>query len=121
MIIFQKPNRKINWKWNVRLNGYKLTLSDQIKYLGLYLDKHLTGHYQSKLVMQKLARALGMLSKVRHYVNKAELKNIFHAICESQLRYGCQILVSIKHSVHQRKSRKTPQFKEWKILKSKTL
>ena len=51
MIIFQKPNRKIDWKWNVRLTGYKLTLSDQIKYLGLYLDKHLTGHYQSKLVI----------------------------------------------------------------------
>ena len=28
MIIFQKRGSKINWKWNVRLNGYKLTLSD---------------------------------------------------------------------------------------------
>ena len=91
MIIFQKPHRKINWKWNVRLNGYKLTLSDQIKYLGFYLDKHSNGLYQSKLVMRKLARALGMLSKARHYVKKAELKNIYHAIFESHLRYCCQI------------------------------
>ena len=91
MIIFQKPIRKINWKWNVRLNGYKLTLSDQIKYLGLYLDKHLTGHYQSKLVMQKLAGALGKRSKVRYYVKKAELKNNYHAIFESHLCYGSQI------------------------------
>ena len=101
MIIFQKPGSRINWKWNVRLNGYKLTLSDQIKYLGIYLDKYLNGHYQSKLTMQKLAkylgiyldkylnghyqsklnmqklaRSLGMLSKFRHYVQVIELKNI---------------------------------------------
>ena len=74
MIVFQKPGSKIDWNWNIRLNGYKLSLSDQIKYLGIYLDKYLNGHYHSNLVMQKLARALGMLSKVRHYVNKAELK-----------------------------------------------
>ena len=36
----------------------------------------LYGHYQTKLVMQTLARSLGMLSKVRHYVSKIELKNI---------------------------------------------
>jgi hypothetical protein len=29
MMIFQKPGFEINLKWNVILNGYKLTLSDQ--------------------------------------------------------------------------------------------
>ena len=46
MIIFQKRGSKLNWKWNVRLNGYKLTLSDVIKYLGMYLDKFIDGLYQ---------------------------------------------------------------------------
>ena len=86
MIIFQKPGSRLDWKWNIRLNGYKLSESDQIKYLGIYLDKHLNGHYQSKIVMQKLIRAIGMLSKVRHYVDKNELKNIYHAIFETNLR-----------------------------------
>ena len=47
MIIFQKSGTKINWKWNVRLNGYKLPLSDQIKDFGIYLDKYLNGHYKA--------------------------------------------------------------------------
>ena len=51
--------------------------TDEIQYFGIYLNKYLSGHYQSKLVMQKLARALGMFLKVRHYVTKAELKNIY--------------------------------------------
>ena len=64
IIVFQKPGSKIDWHWNICLNGYKLTLSNHIKYLGIYMDKCLIGHYKSNLVMQKLAQALGMLSKV---------------------------------------------------------
>ena len=32
-----------------------------------------------------------MLSKIRHYVPKAELRSIFHAIFSSHMVYGCQI------------------------------
>ena len=32
-----------------------------------------------------------MLSKVRHYVPKEELKSIYHAIFSSHMTYGCQI------------------------------
>ena len=139
MIIFQKPGLKINWDWNIRLNGYKLTCSDQIKYLGIYLDKYLNGHYQTKLVIQKLARSLGMLSKVRHYVSNIDLKNIYHAIFESHLRYGCQIwyqfgtqLTREKVDKLQKKALRimsfkdfrepsSPLFKDWKILKMRDL
>ena len=99
MIIFQqKKGFKINWKWGVRLNGYKLKLYDQIKYLGMYLDKYLNGHYQSKLVIQKIARAIGMLSKVRHYAPKSEIKNIYHAIFESHLCLFLSRVVSKSYS-----------------------
>ena len=91
MIIFQKPGLTLNWKWNIPLNGYKLYLSDQIKYLGVFLDRFLNCHYQSNLFMQKLARAIAMLSKVRYCVHEIELKNIYHAIFEVYIRYGCQI------------------------------
>ena len=137
MIIFQKPGSRINWKWNVRLNGYKLTLSDQIKYLGIYLDKYLNGHYQSKLTMQKLTRSLGMLSKVRHYVQVFKMKKIYHAMLEAHLRYDCQIRFqsntnAIKEKIEQLQKKalrmfsfsdfrahSSPLFKKWKILKMK--
>ena len=123
----------------MRLNGYKLKISDQIKYLGIYLYKYLNGHYQSKLVIQKLARAIGMLSKVRHYAPKSEIKNIYHAIFESHLRYGCQIwflsnseFIKDKIEKLQKKALRfmsfsdlrepsSPLFKEWKILKIKDI
>ena len=91
MIIFQKPGLKLNWSWNICLNGHKILLSDETKYLGIYLDKYLNGHCQSEIIMQKLAQALGMLLKVRHYVGRLNgTKNIYHALFESHLQYVCQ-------------------------------
>ena len=89
--------------------------------------------------MQKLIKTLGMLLKFRHYVNKAEVKNIYHAIFESHLRYGCQIwfLSSIQFTREKvgklqkkvlrimyfsdLKEPYSPLFKEWKILKIKDI
>ena len=80
-----------------------------------------------------------MLSKVRHYVNKAELKNIDHAVFEPNLRYGCQILfLSSTQFIREKveklqkkalrimsfsdfKEPSSPLFKEWKILKIKDI
>ena len=85
--------------------------------------------------MQKLARAVGMLSKVRYYVHEIELKNIYHAIFEAHLSYGCQIWFQsnsefIKDKIQklQKKALRmmsfselhessSPLFKKWKILK----
>ena len=76
-----------------------------------------------------------MLSKVRHYVQESELKNIYHAIFESHLRYGCQVWFlssskAIKNKIEklQKKALRiisfsdfrdssSPLFKKWKILK----
>ena len=41
--------------------------------------------------MLKLAQALRILSKVRHYAAKTKLKNVYHALFEFHLRYVCQI------------------------------
>ena len=92
--------------------------------------------FQSQQVMHKLARALSMLSKVRHYVQKSELKNIYHAIFESHLRYGCQVWFlssskAIKNKIEklQKKALRiisfsdfrdssSPLFKKWKKANS---
>ena len=85
--------------------------------------------------MQKLPRALSMVSKVRHYVAKTELKHIYHTLFESHLRYGCHIWFQSNSQFTKDKIEKvqkkalritsfayfrTPSsslFKEWEILK----
>ena len=73
------------------MNGHKIIPSNHIKYLGIYLDPTLSGKHHCESLLQKLKRANGMLSKIRHYVPIEELKSIYHAIFSSHMLYGSQI------------------------------
>ena len=66
-------------------------MCDVIKYLGLYIDKHLNWKYHIQSTRIKLSRAVGMLAKIRHFVPKATLRVIYHSIFSSHLLYGSQI------------------------------
>ena len=57
----------------------------------MYMDPTLTGKAHCKILASKPIRANGLLSKVRHYVIKEELKSIYHAIFSSHLSYGSHI------------------------------
>lgn len=90
-IIFHKPGQNIDFEYKIKMNGHKLIPSEYIKYLGVFLDCTLNGRYHCEKLAMKLRRANGMLSKIRHFVPKEELKSIYHAIFSSHMSYGMQI------------------------------
>ena len=92
IILFRSCRTKITKKLNLRISGQKIRTKTQTKYLGVILDEHLNFKKQIETVKQKLARAAGVLAKLRHYVSKKVLKSIYYAIFDSNMRYGCQIL-----------------------------
>ena len=75
----------------IKMNGIKIKPSSHIKYLGVYLDASLTGNHHCDLLVKKLKRANGMLSKARHYVPSGELLSIYYAIFSSHMVYGSQV------------------------------
>ena len=91
LILFHKIGQKLNFDIKIKLNGHRLHPSDRIKYLGVYLDSILSGESHCKVLASKLRRANGLLSKIRHYVQKEELISIYHALFSSHLTYGVQI------------------------------
>ena len=92
LIFFNKPgDRSPSFNYKIKMNGHKLIPSDFIKYLGIYLDSHLIGKNQCNILLTKLKRANGMLSKARHYIPKEELHSLYYAIFSSHMVYGCQV------------------------------
>ena len=92
LIFFHKPgqiDKSFNYK--IKMNGHRIIPSDYIKYLGIFLDPTLSGKYQCEKLSLKLRRAIGMISKLRHYVSKDDLKSIYYAIFSSHLVYASQI------------------------------
>ena len=91
LLVFKHPNKIINYDFKIKMNGKKLYPSKFVKYLGILIDTQLNFSYHINSISNKLGRAIGMLSKIRHYVTKDTLRSIYFGIFSSVLIYGSQI------------------------------
>ena len=90
-VIFRSKRKKIDYDIKLKLNGKRLFPSPFIKYLGLMIDENLSWNQHIDELSKKLNRANGMLSKIRHYVNKSTLRTLYFSTFSSHLGYCCQI------------------------------
>ena len=68
LLIFRHPNKPINYNLKIKIDGKKIIPSKYVKYHGILIDSHLNWEFQSEILSTKLTQAIGMLSKIRHYV-----------------------------------------------------
>ena len=88
LILFRHPNKLLNYNLKAKINGKLIKPSKVVKYLGMYIDPYLNWKFNTNILASKLSRSIGILSKIRHYVNKKTLKSIYFAIFYSHLSYG---------------------------------
>ena len=91
LIIFRDPRKKLSLEMKIKIDGKRLTPCSSVKYLGVYIDQHLNWNVHLSELKPKLSRAVGMLSKIRYYVNKETLRMVYFGIFSSLLTYGVQI------------------------------
>ena len=90
--IFKPENKNMPKCLNFRISGQKIKLNKQVKYLGVILQDDL--HWNSHLsnLEKKISPALGLLSKVRHYISKYLLRTIYYSLFNmSHLISACEI------------------------------
>ena len=80
LVIFSPKRKQITKHLNFRISGQKIEISTRVKYLGIQIDQHLNWNEHIKNIIPKLSRAIGVLSKIRHYVPKSLLKTIYYSI-----------------------------------------
>ena len=59
-----------------------------IKYLGILIDTNLSWKPQIECIVKKIKRSVGILSKLRHYVNIDILTNLYYSLIHPFLTYG---------------------------------
>ena len=64
LIIFKSKQKRITYTFSIKLNGSKLIPTDNVKYLGLYIDQNLSFDFQVNQLSKKLSRTNGILSKL---------------------------------------------------------
>ena len=74
---------KINKKLNIE--------KDHIKYLGVIIDSHLNWKHHVLSFSKKVSRCIGIMCKLRQFVNSNMLKNIYYSLLYPHLVYAIQV------------------------------
>ena len=67
------------------LNGINLNQEFSIKYLGIIIDSNLSWKSQVSYIAKKIKRNIGILSKLRYYVNLDILAKLCYALINISL------------------------------------
>ena len=67
------------------LNGINLNQEFSIKYLGIIIDSNLSWKSQVSYIANKIKRNVGILSKLRYYVNLDILAKLYYALINISL------------------------------------
>ena len=75
--IFRPPQKKIEYTVKLQINNKIIEEKKCIKYLGIFIDCHLNWKEHVHELSKKIARGIGILSKLRHFVSQAILVQVY--------------------------------------------
>ena len=86
-ILFIPPSRakEDNSCFSLTMGGHSIEQTATYKYLGIIIDEKLNWKPQIDTMFTKLTTVCGILSKVRHYLNRKSLMLIYNSLVESRL------------------------------------
>ena len=96
MFIGSRPNlKKISTKLvespSFSIGGSKVEMVDNVKYLGVQIDKHLAWDEHTHFVQSKVSCAIGFFKYAKKLLPQDALCKLYRAIVEPQLRYCCSV------------------------------
>ena len=74
--------------FRLRMGEYEIERTQKYKYLGVIFDDKLNWKLQINRLIKKLSSVCGVISKVRHYLDRRSLMLIYNSLFDSRLRYG---------------------------------
>ena len=83
--------RKINSNINVKINDVFIERKNTVKYLGIYIDENMKFISHINKITNTVSRNVGMMSRIRHFVETRQLLQLYNAIILPYLNYCCLI------------------------------
>lgn len=89
-VIFAAKNKPIK---NVTLliNNKAIAQKDYVKYLGILIDSKLNFNYHITAISKKISRSIGLLYKLRYYVNAKTLMMVYYSLVYPFLTYAVAV------------------------------
>ena len=102
-IIFTPNGKKYNIsEAEININGSKIKHVKCTKFLGITIDEHLDWKVHIDNLSNKIARNVGVLNKLKHFLPAYIMKTLYSTLIESHLQY-CTLLWANSHVTNIRK------------------
>ena len=62
-----------------------------VKYLGVYIDCHLTWHDHIDYICGKISKNINIMVKLKHYVSKTTLISVYYSLIYPYFTYACTL------------------------------
>ena len=97
-VIFHSSQRSLNHNVTLKLDKKALSQKNYIKYLGVIVDCHLNWKQHIINVSKKISRSIGVMYRIRKYLNPHVLKSIYYSLIYSHIVYAIQVWGSANDS-----------------------
>ena len=97
-VLFHAINKR-KFPISIKINNKEIEEKQYVKYLGVLIDSHLTFKYHLNELKKKVARSIGILYKLRPFVNATILRSIYYAIIYPFLLYGVVVWGTASNSL----------------------
>ena len=86
-VTFSPSQRKLNHSFSLSFGGQPLIQNNVTKFLGVYLDEHLTWKYHINFVCKQIAKSIGILSRTRFYLSCKTKLTLYYTLIYPYITY----------------------------------
>ena len=91
-IIFSNRKKVTNEIQNIEIDNSVVARVRECKFVGVIIDEHLSWTYHINLISSKIAKGIGSLYEMSHYLTKETTKNLFYDALIYPYRFTTVIL-----------------------------
>ena len=86
-MLFQKKGKKLSVKNEVKITDVVISITNNTKFLGVYIDQHLSFQDHIRYIKGKISRGIGILCKARKVLNKSTLLTLYYSFIHPYFTY----------------------------------
>ena len=90
-LVFHPYNKPVKQRITIKIHKNAITEKDHIKYLGVMIDSTLTWKHQIDKICKTICRSIGILYKIRPYINLKILKTLYYSLIYPHLIYAIEV------------------------------
>ena len=90
-VVFHPYNKPLRQSITLKINKKAILEKDHVKYLGIIIDSTLTWRIHIDNVSSKISKSIGLLYKIRPFINTKLMRTLYYSIVYPYLIYAIEV------------------------------